>query len=103
LPLVTYESEYNTVQQTVLDERSGLYSFRPDLIVFVTAVQALRNVLLTADLADRAAVVEREVEELTHAVRRVSAIPGATVIVNEFVPPSERGWGNFRPRLGGAR
>lgn len=102
LPLVTYESEYNTVQQTVLDERSGLYSFRPDLIVFVTAVQALRNVLLTADLSDRAAVVEREVEELTHAVRRVSAIPGVTVIVNEFVTPYERAWGNFSARVDGS-
>src|ERR687893_1960503 len=42
-PLVTYEPEYNTVHQTVLDESSGLYSFRPDFVVVLTAGDALPN------------------------------------------------------------
>src|SRR5215217_8231796 len=51
-PLITYEPEYNTVHQTVLDERSELYSFQPDFVVVLTAVQALRNVLLATDSAN---------------------------------------------------
>jgi FkbH-like protein len=98
-PLVTYEPEYNTVLQTVLDERSALYSFRPDFVVLLTAVQALRNVLLSTDLGERIGRVEREMEQLVSVIRRLSRIPDATVVVNEFVTPYERAWGNFTSRV----
>jgi FkbH-like protein len=98
-PLVTYEPEYNTVHQTILDEESPLYSFRPDFVVFVTAVQALRNVLLSVDVSQRAAAAEREAEQLLSVVRRAAEIPGATVVVNELVVPYERAWGNLSGQI----
>src|SRR6266487_4581955 len=101
-PLVTYESEYNTVHQTVLDEQSELYSFKPDFIVFLTAVQALRNVLLSAGSAERGQVATREAEELASLVKRAADRSGATVVVNEFVMPYERPWGNFSDRVEGS-
>ncbi len=99
LPIATYESEYNTVFQTVLDEGSGLYSFRPGFVVLLPAVQALRDVLLAADLRDRRQVAERELEQLLSVVERVAHMPGVTVVVNEFVVPYERAWGNFSTRV----
>ena len=101
-PLVTYEPEYNTVHQTVLDEQSPLYSFRPDFVVFLTAVQALRSVFLSAEATERIQLAEREAEHLLALVRRVSAISGATVVANEFVVPYERAWGNFTARVEGS-
>ena len=101
-PVVTYEPEYNTVHQTVLDERSELYSFRPDFVVFLTAVQALRNVLLATDSADRVELGDREIEHLLSVVRRAADMPGVTVVVNEFVLPYERAWGNFSSRVEGS-
>ena len=94
-PVVTYEPEYNTMHQTVLDERSELYSFRPDVVVFLTAVQGLREALLTTGLSDRVNAADREAEQLVALVRRVASTPGVTVVVNEFVIPYERAWGNF--------
>jgi FkbH-like protein len=101
-PLVTYEPEYNTVHQTVLDEHSPLYSFKPDFVVLLTAVQALRNVLLSTDVTDRMSRAEQEGEQLASVVRRVTEIPGVTVAVNEFVTPYERAWGNFSTRVPGS-
>jgi len=99
LPAVTYEPEYNTVHQTVLDDESGLYEFRPDVVIVLTAVQALRNVLLATDPSVRVEAAEREAQQLLSVLQRVSEIPGVTVIVNEFVVPYERPWGNFTSRI----
>jgi len=101
-PLVTYEPDYNTVHQTVLDEHSPLYSFRPDFVVFLTAVQGLRNTLLSTDRSKRAQVADGEADQLVSLVRRVSQISGATVVINEFVAPYERAWGNFSARVDGS-
>jgi FkbH-like protein len=101
-PLVTYEPEYNTVHQTLLDEQSGLYDFRPDFVVFLTAVQALRHVLLSADVSQRTRVAEEEADQLVSLVRQAAGIPDVTVVVNEFVVPYERAWGNFSTQVDGA-
>ena len=98
-PIVTYEPEYNTVHQTVLDADSPLYSFQPDFVIFLTAVQALRNVLLSADFSNRARVADQEGEQLVSLVRQAAGIPSVTVVVNEFVVPYERAWGNFSARV----
>jgi FkbH-like protein len=94
-PAVTYEPEYNTVHQTVLDEGSELYAFQPDAVIVLTAVQALRDILLPVDPSRRVEAAEHEAEQLVSVLGRVSEIPGVTTIVNEFVVPYERPWGNL--------
>jgi FkbH-like protein len=101
-PIVTYEPEYNTAHQTVLDPASELYAFRPDFVVLLTAVQAVRNVLLAAGPDDRGRAAERELEELVALVERLAQIEGATVVVNELVIPYERAWGNFTTQVPGS-
>ena len=101
-PIATYEPEYNTVHQTVLDDASQLYEFKPDFVVFLTAVQALRNTLLSTDLESRGRVAEAEVAQLESLIQRVAGIEGVTVVVNEFVVPYERPWGNFSARVEGS-
>src|SRR5215210_1207010 len=94
-PITTYESEYNTVDQTILDNGSSLYSFQPDFIVFLTAVQALRSVLLSAHGAQRVELAEREADRLCSLAKHVNERIDAIVLINEFVIPYERAWGNF--------
>lgn len=101
-PVVSYEPEYDTVHQTVLDEASGLYTFEPDFVVVLTAVQALRNVLLAVDVGRRIEAADREAQQLVSIVERTSQMPGVTVVVNEFVLPYERPWGNLSRRISGS-
>jgi FkbH-like protein len=101
-PIVTYESEYDTVHQTVLDENSGLYAFGPDFVVIVTAVQALRTILLPVDLNRRVETAEEHAEQLVATIERTARIPEVTVVVNEFVLPYERAWGNLTRRISGS-
>jgi FkbH-like protein len=101
-PVTTYEPEYDTAHQMILDEGSPLYSFRPDFVVFLTAVQALRRVLLPTPPSNRGEVAAREVDDLASLVGRVAQIPGVTVVVNEFVMPYERAWGNLSGQVEGS-
>jgi FkbH-like protein len=102
LPVVTYEPEYSAVHQAVLDERSQLYEFEPDMVVFVTAVQGLRDLLMSVDLPDRPATATREADQLVSLIRRAAQIPGVTVVVNQLVVPYERTWGNFSWQVEGS-
>jgi len=101
-PLVTYEPEYNTVQQAVLDEHSDLYAFRPEFVVVLTAVQSVRDMLLSVDVGERVQAAERAAGELVGVLARAARMPGVTVVVNEFVIPYERAWGNLSPRVAGS-
>ncbi len=102
LPITTFESEYNTVEQTLLDERSKLYEFKPQAIIFVTAVQALRDRLLAVDVTQRSKAAEVEAETLASQIKRAARLPGVTVIVHELVIPYERTWGNLSSRIEGS-
>jgi FkbH-like protein len=101
-PVVTYESEYDTVDQTVLDDASGLYAFRPDFAVFVTAVQTVRAQLAQVDIARRVASADAEVERILSLARRVAEANGITVLIHEFVVPYERPWGNLTRCIDGS-
>ncbi len=94
-PIATFESEYDTAEQTLLDERSKLYDFEPQMIIFVTAVQALRDRLLAVDLAQRSEAAEAAAQALVSQINRAARFPGVTVIVHELVIPYERAWGNL--------
>jgi FkbH-like protein len=101
-PVTTYEPEYDTAHQVILDEDSALYLFRPHFVVFLTAVQALRRKLLSTPPSNRGEMAEREADDLASLVGRVAQIPGVTVVVNEFVMPYERAWGNLSGRVEGS-
>jgi len=101
-PIATYEPEYDTVHQTVLDPTSGLYEFGAQFVVVLTAVQAVRNTLLSVPVADRLATAEREAERLVSILSRAAEATGATVVVNELVLPYERPWGNLTGRIDGS-
>ena len=66
-PVHTFEPEYNTMHQTLLDEQSGLHTFEPDVVVFLTAVQGLRDILLASGLTDRIQAADREADQLDRA------------------------------------
>lgn len=102
LPLQTWEAPYGAVEQTLLDEGSAFYKFQPTLVLFVTAVQALRDGLLAVDLSQRQAAADREVERLIASIQRAARLPGVSVIVNNLVVPYERAWGNLTPRIAGS-
>jgi FkbH-like protein len=101
-PIATYEPEYNTVNQVVLDEESKLYAFDPEFVVVLTAVQAVRDRLLTTPVGERVAAAAREASEIESVVERLAELSGTTTVVNEFVIPYERAWGNFTAHVDGA-
>ncbi|MFI5301528.1 MAG: HAD-IIIC family phosphatase [Polyangiales bacterium] len=89
-----YEAGYDTVENEAHDPSSGLFAFRPDVVVIVQATQRLRDryysftgssAELVDDLANKMASVWRAISERT----------GAPIVQSTFVVPSERAFGNF--------
>ncbi len=101
-PIITFESEYNTVEQTLLEPGSDFYAFKPDFVIFVTAVQGVRDRLLAVDREQRPATAAREADALVAQVRRAAQGTGARVLVHELVVPHERPWGNLTDQVDGA-
>jgi len=101
-PLATYESDYNAVEQAVLDQKSDLYTFNPDFVVFATAVQALRPHLLNVPPSQRLERATQEAERVCALARRAAKLPGVNVVVHKFVVPYERPWGNLTGRIEGS-
>ena len=75
-PILTYESEYNTVEQTLLDPGSEFYAFKPDFVVFVTAVQAVRDRLLGVDVSQRTPRARKCAGRRAGQARRHETPPG---------------------------
>lgn len=80
----TYESDYRTFEQEILDPDSGLYAFQPDAVL-IAADQ--REVRLPEVSADPEADLAGEVDRWTGLWERLRAATSALVLQLTFVPP----------------
>jgi FkbH-like protein len=96
----TYESGYRTFEQEILDETSGLYAFRPDVVVLAVDHRETR---LADQASDLAGDVRREVDRwhgLWDLLRRRT---GALVVQHTFVAPVDDPWGEAGATATGGR
>lgn len=93
-----YAAEFDTIEQEVLDENSGLYAFGPEIVLLLQTTNVLRlkyyeresgRAVLADELADATAA-------LWDAIARRSR---AVVIQSNFVLPYERQFGNFDQKV----
>lgn len=94
-----YECGYGQFRQEVLDPSSGLYEFRPDVVVFAVHAGSLD---LPQQSADPAGDVEREVGRWTSLWRLVQERTGARVVQHSFVAPPEAALGHLALRTLGS-
>ena len=94
-----YESVYNTYEMEVLDEASGLYAFRPDLVLFATGSV---NLDTFPDHGASLDSVDALAEVLVGGYQRLWATvqekTGALVIQNNFEPIEEQVFGRLEGR-----
>lgn len=96
----TYEGGYGQYRQEILDPASGLYQFRPDVVVL--AVHA-GDVALPAIADDPEGAVAAEVSRWTSLWDTVRARSGARIVQHGFALPAEVALGHLALRTAGAR
>lgn len=86
-----YESEYNSYKMEVLNPRSGLYVFKPDIVLFATGSM---NIDIFPELGSAIDEVESAantfVEEYRHLWSTVKEQLGVPVIQHNFEPLEEK-------------
>ncbi len=92
-----YEAGFDTADAEVLDPGSGLYRFKPDIIVFLSGSEAAKISLYAAH--DRSAFVTGAVGRITGLWENVRSNCEARVIQANFVLPSERAFGNYELKV----
>jgi FkbH-like protein len=89
-----YEAPFDGLELEIYNPASGLYQFKPDFVVVLNAVQALRAGFLTRP-GDAVSFAEETVARMTKIWDGIHSHLTATLIQSNFVLPYERFFGNF--------
>ncbi len=95
-----YESDFDQYQQDVLDERSGLYTFKPEVIVFAVHDGAAA---LPEYADDASKAVELEAGRWANLWKTAAQRSGARVIMHNFAVRSDSAMGHLSTRVAGSR
>jgi FkbH-like protein len=89
-----YEAPFAAIELEVFNPASGLYQFRPDIVVLLNSTQALRTVFFQAGQSgsDFVLDVETRMASVWDAIRSNTA---ALVVQSNYVMPYERLFGNY--------
>jgi FkbH-like protein len=94
-----YESAYGTAELEILDPTSGLYEFRPDVVLLAHSVFALRDRYYTFT-GDRSRFVADQMETFGSLWAAFRSRSSAAIIQTNFVVPDERLFGSYDHRVG---
>ncbi len=86
-----YVAPFNQYQQEILDENSGLYAFKPDVIILAVQTDVLLNENFFSDFVKLADVGQYQTEILDRIqtiVSMLTARTNAMILVNNFMVPS---------------
>jgi len=96
LLLDVYLGPYGQYRQELLDARSGLHRFEPQIVLLsLTAREAISNAPLTAASAEVDAIIEASLEELRVLWGRARETLNATVVQQTFLNVAEPLFGSY--------
>ncbi len=96
-----YEGPFDGIQLEVVNPDSQLYRFKPDVIVLLNSVQALRA-RFTRRTGDADAFLDGEAGKIVGVWDAIKRHSTATLVQSTFVMPTERYFGNFDNKVPGS-
>jgi FkbH-like protein len=94
----TYECPFDAAELEALNPQSGLYASKPDVVVLINAIQALRMRFYTRQLSE-AHWMESERKRIIRVWNALRENSSALVIQSNFALPIERFFGNFDHKI----
>jgi len=89
-----YEAPFDGLELEIYNQASGLYQFKPDFVVVLNSVQALRANFLKRP-GNSVSFAEETIARMTKIWDVIHSRLTATLIQSNFVLPYERFFGNF--------
>ena len=89
-----YEAPFDGIELEAYDSNSGLYRFKPQVVVLLNSVQALRANFLRPG-TNPSTFVEQTSDRMTRVWDAIHTKLTATILQSNFVLPYERFFGNF--------
>ncbi|ONH55425.1 methoxymalonyl-ACP biosynthesis protein FkbH [Frankia sp. CcI49] len=99
IAVAVYEAGYDQYQREILDSDSGLYRFRPDLVVLAVHDGAVSLPTWPGDLADAEAAVDAEVARFRGMWDTVTSRCHARIVQHTIAIPAEVALGHLAARL----
>jgi FkbH-like protein len=96
-----YEGPFDAIELQVYDPNSEFYSFRPDVVVILNAVQALRSRYYRRG-SSGADFLDSEYQRISAVWDAISARTAAPIVQSNLVLPVERIFGNFDQKVPGS-
>ena len=88
-----YKSGYDSIAFEILNEDSGLYRFKPQVVAILPAMQHLKARLIASP--DRAATAAEIAASFAEFWRQLQSRSDAAIIQGNFVMPLERAFGHY--------
>ena len=85
------EGEYGGINMAVLDENSGLYSFKPDIVLIL---------MRYTDISYSESCVKETMDQLKNLWAHLDAINGVTILQSNFALPLSRPFGQLEAAYG---
>ena len=99
LDLIVYEADIDQVDRQILDVRSPLYSFRPDIVViFESGHQLLQKYNSTA-IGDRVAFADLQLGRIRRLVDSLQRRDGINVIWSNYAEEDDGVFGNYANKV----
>lgn len=95
-----YQAPFKQYAQDILNQHSGLYVFRPDIIFLAVAIEdVFPGITAAPNEAELNSASSAVVEELLQLVQEAESRCGATIVLHEFSLPDRAGYGILDNRL----
>jgi FkbH-like protein len=95
LPLVLYESNYDSVAQQVFDEDSGLYEAKPDFTIFYLCVEKLYVSYTLTDAKERKRFAETKAQQIFGYWKATASHTKSTIIQYDFIEKNDWVFGHY--------
>lgn len=95
IKLEVFEAEYNQIEREIIDQRSGLYEFKPDCVYISYSARKLREKFYGLTDEKKPTFFREFAQELTNNLGIVSSRIDAKILISNFEEINDNVFGNY--------
>ncbi len=90
-----YEAEYDQIFSEIIDDSSGLYSFKPEYVIIYMSSEKLYDKFCQMPLSERAGFADSQMAEIKGQWDKINSVIRTRIIQMNFAENDDRAFGNF--------
>jgi FkbH-like protein len=90
-----YESEYNQIDQEIMNDNSGLYQFKPEFILLNLSAEHLIKKFYIINRDERYVFAENQLSHIQALSSAILSVSDSKIIINNFIEINDSVFGNY--------